>query len=150
MDEKRGRNERVGDELRRGEPALLSVEEAYAEECPYCGTSLSEARKSGLVGCAHCYREMWSGLFPLVKKMQGDRAHGGKTPPVDLEEDLPQVDRVKAIARARYLRQKTELKIIIEHLHAEGNREDAQGYEEKLAAMEKSEKVEEDFVWRLR
>ncbi len=143
MDEQRGRSKR--EEF----PPLLASDEGL-NKCPYCGTSLTEALKSGLVGCAHCYQEMWAGLFPLVKKMQGGRAHRGKTPPIEIAEDLSSAYREKEVARARYLRQRTELQIIIKHLHAEGNHEDAQGYEEKLAAMEKSEKVEEDFVWRLR
>ena len=54
--------------------------------CPYCGMSLQEVSASKLVGCAHCYATMRKGVNPLVIKMQGDRAHKGKTPPLEYGE----------------------------------------------------------------
>ncbi len=128
------------------------------ERCPYCEMTLSEARAGKLVGCAHCYQTMWSGLFPLVSKMQGDRVHRGKTPPIDEEygelptlgENASEAYRAATLARVRYDRQKRELKIIIEKLIAEGDFDGAKCYEEKLTAMENRSAVEEDFVWRTR
>ncbi len=130
-----------------------SSEENSLSACPYCGTSLSEVKNSKLVGCAHCYRSMQAGLFPLVKKMQSGRAHTGKTPPVEGEYASPYVYgeyRARAVAQARYDRQTHELEIIIKRLHAEGRGEEASGYEEKLAAMKIRGTIEEDFVWRTR
>ncbi len=133
-------------------------EETSLDACPYCGTSLSEVKKSKLVGCAHCYSSMQTGLFPLVKKMQGGRAHTGKTPPLEGEYGSPYVYgdivygeyRARAVAKARYARQSHELEIIIATLRAEGRDEEASGYEEKLAAMKIRGTIEEDFVWRSR
>ncbi len=133
-------------------------EETSLGACPYCGTGLDEVKKSKLVGCAHCYSSMQTGLFPLVKKMQGGRAHTGKTPPLEGEYGSPYASgdivygeyRKQAVAKARYARQQHELKIIIDTLHAEGRGEEASGYEEKLAAMKIRGTIEEDFVWRTR
>ncbi len=143
--------------------ARLFLDEGSCEEndgvgCAYCGARLAEVEKSKLVGCAHCYGQMQAGLYPMVKKMQGGRAHRGKTPPLDGEyvdpydyDDIVGREyRAKAVAQARYERQCRELEIIISSLREEGNLEDAKGYEEKLTAMKNRSAIEEDFVWRSR
>ena len=94
----------------------------------------------------------------MIYKMQGEKAHRGKTPPLDgdygdpydYEDTVGAEYRAKAIAQARYERQCRELTIIIEKLKAEGNFEDAKSYAEKLAAIKSRAAIEEDFVWRTR
>ncbi len=133
-------------------------EESSLSECPYCGMSLAEAKTGKLVGCAHCYASMQAGLYPMIRKMQGERAHRGKTPPLegsysapyDFEDTVGAEYRAKAVERARFERQCRELQIIIKKLKAEGNFEDAKGYDEKLTAMKNRSAIEEDFVWRTR
>ncbi len=135
-----------------------SAEGDSLDACPYCGMTLVEAKKGKLVGCAHCYRTMQAGLMPLVEKMQGNRAHRGKTPPLDeaygdpydTKESPLNAYRAQAVQKARYERQRRELKVIIGKLKAERNFEAARGYEEKLQAMENLSTIEEDFVWRTR
>ena len=51
--------------------------------CPYCGMTLAEVKKGKLVGCANCYKMMSVGTLPMIKKMQGEKAHRGKTPPLE-------------------------------------------------------------------
>lgn len=129
-----------------------------AEICPYCGMSAKEAQAGKLVGCAHCYVAMQAAVYPMIYKMQGERAHRGKTPPLDgdygdpydYEDTVGAEYRAKAIAQARYERQCRELTIIIEKLKSEGNFADAKSYEEKLTAMRNRATIEEDFVWRTR
>ncbi len=126
-------------------------------DCPFCGTQLSEVAASKIVGCAHCYAYMQEGLFPIIRSMQGGKAHRGKIPPLDGKYgDLYDFDdafgaeyRAKAVAQARFERQSRELEIIIKSLKAEGKIEDAKGYEEKLTAMKNRGAIEEDFVWRI-
>ncbi len=132
--------------------------ETNTAECPYCGMAVQEIREKKLVGCAHCYDVLYGGVYPLIKKMQGERAHRGKTPPLDgdygdpydFDDVIGARYRAKAVERARFERQKTELETIIKKLEKEGNFEDKKSYEEKLTAMENSSTVEEDFVWRTR
>lgn len=129
-----------------------------AEMCPYCGMTAKEALTGKLVGCAHCYQTMKSAVYPMIYKMQGEKAHKGKLPPLDgdygdpydYEDTVGAEYRAKAMAQARYERQCRELTIIIKKLKAEGNFEDAKGYEEKLTAMRNKATIEEDFVWRTR
>ena len=129
-----------------------------ADVCPYCGMTAKEAQAGKLVGCAHCYQTMKEAVYPMIYKMQGEKAHRGKTPPLDgdygdpydYEDTVSAEYRAKAITQARYERQCRELQIIIGKLKAEGNFEDAKSYEEKLTAMKNRSAIEEDFVWRKR
>ena len=124
--------------------------------CPYCGISLQEVKVGKLVGCAHCYAAMREGVAPLVVKMQGDRAHTGKTLPLEYGESHYGGDiydeslRKKALAKARFERQCHELELIIAKLQAENNYEDAKGYADKLSSMRSKAEIEEEFVWRTR
>ncbi len=132
-------------------------EEGSYENCPYCGTDLAEVKASKIVGCAHCYRVMWEGIFPMVERMQGKEAHAGRTPPIvgnldtsGIEKAFPAEYRAQAMQRARFERQCRELEIIIDSLKAKGLFEEAKGYAEKLAVMKNNGAIEEDFVWRTR
>ena len=48
--------------------------------CPSCGTTGDEFLKSGYVGCADCYKEFAPIIMPVIKRMQGDVIHLGKSP----------------------------------------------------------------------
>lgn len=132
--------------------------ELSLSSCPYCGTSLAEVKKNKLVGCAKCYKMMNGGMLPMIKKMQGERTHRGKTPPLDgydmraeggarlMADDF----RKQAVALARFERQCNELEVIIAKLKAENNYEDAKGYADKLSSMRSKSTIEEEFVWRTR
>ena len=130
--------------------------ESSLSSCPYCGMSLAEVQSTKLVGCAHCYRTMKGGVYPIVVKMQGDGTHTGKTPSVSVEEkhgafrDLDPESYKTALRRERYKRQCNELEIIIEKLKAENNYEDAKDYADKLSLMQSNKDIEEEFVWRTR
>lgn len=141
------------------ERLFLSVEEGaetVLSVCPYCGTTLEEFRASKLVGCARCYPALKEGIMPMILKMQGERAHTGKTPPLDffetddyLHAEFADVDfRARAMEKARFERQCNELETIIAKLKAEDNYEDAKGYADKLSLMRSNQAIEEEFVWR--
>ena len=49
--------------------------------CPICGTSESEFRKSGYLGCSECYKAFEPTVLSAVKRMQGGVSHIGKIPP---------------------------------------------------------------------
>ena len=131
-------------------------EESSLSSCPYCGMSLAEVQSTKLVGCAHCYRTMKGGVYPIVVKMQGEGAHTGKTPSIDTEEyhgifrDIDPEAHRAAVRKERYKRQCNELEIIIEKLKAENNYEDAKDYADKLSLMQSNKDIEEELVWRTR
>ncbi len=59
---------------------------AGGQSCPVCGTTLDDFRKTGLLGCAHCYAAFRKELLPSIRKLQGKLQHEGKTPDAQSEE----------------------------------------------------------------
>lgn len=126
--------------------------ESSLSACPYCETTIAEIRRTKIVGCANCYKMLGDTLLPSIVKMQGVKAHNGKTPleTVDLGGFLFEEDRQKAIERVRMEKRCNELEVIIAKLKAENNYEDARGYADKLSLLRAEESIEEEFVWRTR
>ncbi len=50
------------------------------DECPACGYSLAQLKKTGRVGCAECYEVFSQSLKSLVKAMHTGTTHCGKVP----------------------------------------------------------------------
>jgi protein arginine kinase activator len=48
--------------------------------CSNCGVSYSEFKEKGLLGCSRCYEDFKEALMPLIKEIQSDLKHLGKTP----------------------------------------------------------------------
>lgn len=48
--------------------------------CKNCGTTYSEFKKNGLLGCSECYEEFNISINPVIKKVQGNIEHVGKLP----------------------------------------------------------------------
>lgn len=48
--------------------------------CPQCSMTLSEFRKKGKFGCAHCYESFKDSVEILSKKLHGNGLHSGKVP----------------------------------------------------------------------
>ena len=67
--------------------AALTAARAEARRCPSCGMALEDYRRTGLVGCAECYRFFRRELTPAVKGIQGGTTHTGKTPGADAGEN---------------------------------------------------------------
>lgn len=67
--------------------AALTAARAEARRCPSCGMAFEDYRRTGLVGCAECYRFFRRELTPVVKGIQGGTAHTGKTPGADAGEN---------------------------------------------------------------
>lgn len=52
------------------------------KSCPRCGTSLSEYRRTGLLGCAYCYTALRAELLSDIAQIHGKTEHEGSMPPV--------------------------------------------------------------------
>lgn len=55
-------------------PALSGA----AEACPYCGTTPRDFRKTGRLGCPHCYAHFEPQLRGLLRRVHGASQHMGK------------------------------------------------------------------------
>ncbi|MFZ5645658.1 MAG: UvrB/UvrC motif-containing protein [Bacillota bacterium] len=53
---------------------------AQGEKCPNCGLSEAQFAKSGLLGCADCYRKFSDRLDPVFRRIHGISKHTGKVP----------------------------------------------------------------------
>lgn len=65
------------------EPESLMVGQAARhrpERCTQCGMSLSELRRSGQLGCSHCYVQFERELQPLLRRIHRSTEHVGKSP----------------------------------------------------------------------
>lgn len=51
--------------------------------CTECGTTLVAIRKTGRVGCAHCYQTFRQHLEPLLRRVHGSLTHHGHRPDGD-------------------------------------------------------------------
>lgn len=58
-----------------------------ARRCPSCGMTFEDYKRTGLLGCAKCYRYFRRELLPAVRDIQGGTAHTGKTPGKDAGEN---------------------------------------------------------------
>ncbi|MBE3576137.1 MAG: UvrB/UvrC motif-containing protein [Limnochordales bacterium] len=50
------------------------------DRCEVCGATLADFRRTGLLGCAHCYVQFAGPLEPVIRQVQGSIAHRGKRP----------------------------------------------------------------------
>jgi protein arginine kinase activator len=49
-------------------------------KCPVCGFTQADFKKTGRLGCSHCYTVFNEGIAPMLKNMHKGVAHTGKTP----------------------------------------------------------------------
>jgi protein arginine kinase activator len=63
----------------QGQGAPL-LEQAPQARCPSCGLTYAEFGRTGMLGCADCYRAFGEALRPLLRRIQGAGQHSGKLP----------------------------------------------------------------------
>lgn len=51
-----------------------------ALKCPQCGFTFGDIKKTGRLGCGHCYVTFREQLMPILKRIQGRTEHSGKVP----------------------------------------------------------------------
>jgi protein arginine kinase activator len=77
---------------------LASGTAASATECPNCGLTLNDFKRTGRLGCATCYLQLDHHLRGLLRRLHGGTQHVGK---VLLPPDPGQTDRLARIASLR-------------------------------------------------
>lgn len=80
-----------------------------SQKCAVCGFSQADFKKTGRLGCAHCYETFSEGLASLLKAMHKGTAHSGKVPArlqriIQRESEMKtlQRDLQKAVAEENY------------------------------------------------
>lgn len=76
--------------------------------CPACGTTIEEFRRTGLLGCAHCYTVFREELVPVIMQVQGKIRHEGKTPNAEASQNYPLARELETLREEmeRLLREK--------------------------------------------
>ena len=64
----------------------ISAEENTKLQCPVCSFTLVDLKKTGRLGCSHCYEVFSDKLAGMIKKMHKGTQHIGKTPRSKKEE----------------------------------------------------------------
>ncbi len=80
-----------------------------SQKCTICGFSQADFKKTGRLGCAHCYETFEEGLSSLLKAMHKGTSHIGKIPSrlaktlqLDAEMKTLQKDLERAVAEENY------------------------------------------------
>lgn len=64
---------------RRYDGAVMERRETKKEVvCPFCGVTMAEYLRTGLLGCAACYSTFGQEIMPYVIRLHGSGEHGGK------------------------------------------------------------------------
>lgn len=69
-----------------------------SRECPACGTTMEDFRRTGLLGCAHCYTAFAGELLPVIRSVQRAEQHGGSRPKGEATENY---DRIRNLIDRR-------------------------------------------------
>jgi protein arginine kinase activator len=76
------------------------VEQAtVVEQCPVCGFTQADFKKTGRLGCSECYQTFAEGLVTLIKAMHKGVKHTGKVP-ARLYRDLARSGRLEELRRS--------------------------------------------------
>ncbi len=72
-----------------GTAALADEEAGVAGPCSYCHTTVEDFRRSGRLGCPHCYSSYESQLRGILRRIHGSTHHLGKVyvPPATTTAD---------------------------------------------------------------
>ena len=49
-------------------------------KCEYCGMTIDEFNRTGLLGCAKCYEAFGDSITTMLKRIHGNAKHHGKMP----------------------------------------------------------------------
>ena len=119
-------------------PQASSSEPSSSVECDFCGYTQAEFKKTGRLGCSHCYEVFEEGLEQVFKTMHRGVRHTGKVPEKlrsskelqdrsrDLQSRLDEAVEKEDFEEAAVLRD--ELKVVRDEIEkltlvAEGNDE---------------------------
>ncbi len=73
-----------------GKAALAEEEAGIAGPCSYCHTTVDDFRRTGRLGCPHCYSIYESQLRAILRRIHGSTHHLGKVyvPPATPTADI--------------------------------------------------------------
>lgn len=100
-------------------------------ECPACGATMEDFRRTGLLGCSYCYTAFAGELLPAIRSVQHAERHNGSRPKGAADEYY---DRIRNLIDRR-----DSLKNSIEEEIKRG------GYDRAKALSESLRKTDEEL-----
>ncbi len=84
-----GKNLPLTDFLAQMGQGSSTTEERAAGPCSYCGTTVEDFKRTGRLGCPHCYEVYEPQLRAILRRIHGSTQHLGKVyvPPASEETD---------------------------------------------------------------
>lgn len=82
-----------------GQSGLGDEEVAVAGPCSYCHTTVDDFRKTGRLGCPHCYSVYESQLRAILRRIHGSTYHLGKVYVPPASEATDQSARLAGLRR---------------------------------------------------
>ncbi len=79
--------------------SMYKARGSSGKSCAHCGMTLEEFNKTGMLGCAECYRTFRSELDPMLNRIQGRTQHAGRRPHTDPAAQ-ERGDRIMKLRRA--------------------------------------------------
>jgi protein arginine kinase activator len=73
--------------------------EPAAGPCPFCGLELDAFKKSGRLGCSHCWVSFESNLKGLIRRLHGGVQHVGKVYLPPNPTDAQEQERLAGLRR---------------------------------------------------
>ena len=109
--------------------AFYDDEETSDVTCENCGTTLTDFKKTGRLGCANCYKVFESSILPVLKGIHMNIKHTGKRPGDRVDIDVEKADRTAS--------KKEELKKALRMAVSTENFEEAARLRDEIALIEK-------------
>lgn len=109
-----------------GKDAPVRPENANERACPSCGRTLGEFKKTGLLGCADCYKAFRDDLVPIVQFTQGRLHHTGKDPDLTLKGEEEELREELKVARERgdgFMEERIRYRLAVIHRLLSGGEE---------------------------
>jgi protein arginine kinase activator len=78
---------------------MSRAESAAGGPCAFCGMALDEFKKSGRLGCSHCYVTFESHLSGLLRRLHGGTQHVGKVYLPPNPSEAAQQERLAGLRR---------------------------------------------------
>ncbi len=79
--------------------SMYKARSSSGKSCAHCGMTLEEFNKTGMLGCAECYRTFREELDPMLNRIQGRTQHAGRRPHMD-PAAMERSDRILKLRRA--------------------------------------------------
>lgn len=98
--------------------------------CPRCGTTIEDFRRTGLLGCADCYRAFRGEILSAVRRVQGTTRHEGAIPAVSEE-------------KYSFMLEQQHLKDAIERAMRAGRFEEAETLQQRLRESNRTRRKED-------